>query len=69
MDVRRLADLLVSVQGRVVHRRLQRVSPLALPVLMEFGNESVAGTADDSLLEELTAELIGEAMGRTSARF
>jgi ATP-dependent Lhr-like helicase len=63
MDVRRLADLLVAVQGRIVHRRLDRVSPLAVPVLMEIGKESVAGTADDTLLEEITAELIAEAMG------
>jgi ATP-dependent Lhr-like helicase len=63
MDVRRLADLLVAVQGRIVHRRLDRVSPLAVPVLMEIGKESVAGTADDSLLEEIAAELIAEAMG------
>jgi ATP-dependent Lhr-like helicase len=63
MDVRRLADLLVGVQGRIVHRRLERVSPLAVPVLMAIGQESVAGAADDSLLEELTAELITEAMG------
>jgi len=63
MDVRRLADLLVGVQGRIVHRRLDRVSPLAVPVLMEIGKESVAGSADDSLLEEVAAELITEAMG------
>jgi hypothetical protein len=30
---------------------------------MEIGKESVAGSADDSLLEEVAAELITEAMG------
>jgi ATP-dependent helicase Lhr and Lhr-like helicase len=68
MDVRRLADLLVGVEGRIVHRRLERVSPLAVPVLMAIGQESVAGAADDSLLEELAAELIAEAMGRPPTR-
>jgi ATP-dependent helicase Lhr and Lhr-like helicase len=68
MDVRRLADLLVGVQGKIVHRRLERVSPLAVPVLMAIGKESVAGAADDSLLEELTAKLITEAMGTPPAR-
>jgi ATP-dependent Lhr-like helicase len=63
MDVRRLADLLVGVQGKIVHRRLDRVSPLAVPVLMEIGKESVAGEANEALLEQLTAELIAEAMG------
>ncbi|HEX6114861.1 MAG TPA: hypothetical protein VFZ10_21375, partial [Geminicoccaceae bacterium] len=67
MDVRRLADLLVGVQNRIVHRRLDRLSPLAVPALVQIGKESVAGGADDSLLEELTAELIGEAMGRLPA--
>jgi ATP-dependent Lhr-like helicase len=63
MDVRRLADLLVSVQGRIVHRALERVSPLAVPVLIEIGKESVAGGADEALLEEAAAELIAEALG------
>jgi Lhr-like helicase len=31
MDVRGLADLLVGIQGRIVRRRLNRASPLALP--------------------------------------
>jgi ATP-dependent helicase Lhr and Lhr-like helicase len=63
MDVRRLADLLVSVQGRIVHRALDRISPLAVPVLVEIGKESVAGEADDTLLAEAAAELIAEALG------
>jgi ATP-dependent helicase Lhr and Lhr-like helicase len=61
MDVRRLADLLVSVQGRIVHRRLDRVSPLAVPVLVAIGRESVPGEADETLLEEATHDLIAEA--------
>jgi ATP-dependent Lhr-like helicase len=67
MDVRRLADLLVSVQGRIVHRQLDRVSPLAVPVLIEIGKESVAGAADEALLDEATAELIAEALGELPA--
>ena len=67
MDVRRLADLLVSVQGRIVHRPLERVSPLAVPVLIEIGKESVAGAADEALLGEAAAELIAEAVGELPA--
>jgi ATP-dependent Lhr-like helicase len=61
MDVRRLADLLVAVQGRIVHRRLDRVSPLAVPVLIDIGKESVPGEADEALLEEAANDLIAEA--------
>jgi ATP-dependent Lhr-like helicase len=63
MDVRRLADLLVSIQGKIVHRALDRVSPLAVPVLVEIGKERVAGEAEDALLAEAAAELATEALG------
>ncbi len=62
MDVRRLADLLASVQGKIVHRALDRVSPLAVPVLIEIGKESVPGEAEDALLDQAAADLIAEAL-------
>jgi ATP-dependent helicase Lhr and Lhr-like helicase len=60
-DVRRLGDMLARVKGKITHRRLDRVSPLAVPVLLEVGKESVYGTALDSLLDEAAEELIEEA--------
>jgi len=61
-DVGRIAGLLARVRGRVRHMALSRVSPLAVPVLLEIGRESVRGEeGDDLLLEE--AELVAEAMG------
>jgi ATP-dependent Lhr-like helicase len=60
-DVGRIAALLARVRGRVRHRVLSRVSPLAVPVLLEIGRESVRGEeGEDLLLEE--AELVAEAM-------
>ena len=67
MDVRRLADLLVSVQGKILHRALDRVSPLAVPLLVEIGKERVAGEADDALLAEAAAELTDEALGAATS--
>jgi ATP-dependent Lhr-like helicase len=43
--------------------QLTRVSPFAVPVLLEIGRESVAGGSADALLEDTAAELIAEAMG------
>jgi ATP-dependent helicase Lhr and Lhr-like helicase len=63
MDVRRLADFLVGVQGSIRHRRLQRISPLAIPILLEMGKEAVFGEADEALLHEAAAGLVAEAMG------
>ena len=60
-DVGRLAELLVRVQGRIQLRRLDRVSPLAVPILLEIGREQVYGSALDELLSEGEAALIEEA--------
>jgi ATP-dependent Lhr-like helicase len=61
-DVGRLADLLDRAQGTMLHVSLDRVSPLAVPVLTLIGREHVAqGLADDALLIEAEA-LAAEAM-------
>lgn len=62
-DIRRLSDLLVGVQGRIVHRRLDRVSPLAVPVLLEVGKEQVAGGAVEALMDDFAETLVQEAIG------
>ena len=62
-DIARIADMLGRIQGRIHHQRLSRVSPLAVPVLLEIGRENVRTEgSDDALLEE--AALIAEATGQ-----
>ena len=61
-DIRRLGEMLKRAKGRIRHRKLERVSPLAVPVLLEIGKERVDGSADDQLLGEAAEELISEAM-------
>ncbi len=52
-DVGRVGDLLQRAAAQLVHVVLDRVSPLAVPVLVMIGRESVpAGAADDELLFE-----------------
>jgi ATP-dependent Lhr-like helicase len=66
-DVARLARFLKRVNGRIVYRALERVTPLALPVLLEIGREEVSGRAVDAMLDEAAREereraLIAEAL-------
>ncbi len=61
-DVRRIGALLARAKGRVQHVKLDRVSPLAVPALIEEGREWVAGGAEDALLAEAAA-LVDEATG------
>ena len=42
--------------------RLAKVSPFAVPVMLEIGREPVAGAAQEALLEASAAELIAEAL-------
>ena len=63
-DIRRLGDMLRRAKGCIRYRRLEKVSPLAVPVLLEIGKEHIDGTADDQLLGEAAADLIAEATGR-----
>jgi ATP-dependent Lhr-like helicase len=63
LDIRRLGEMLSRVKGRIVHKPLDRVSPLAVPVMLEIGRETVYGEAADTLLAEAADELVKEAMG------
>ena len=61
-DIRRLADLLARFDGHLQFRRLDRVSPLAMPLMLEVGRESVTASAVEESLADLEAALIDEAL-------
>ncbi|MEE4537387.1 MAG: ligase-associated DNA damage response DEXH box helicase [Erythrobacter sp.] len=61
-DIGRLSDLLDLAQTRLRHVELDRVSPLAVPIMVLIGRENTPqGSADDELLLEAEG-LAGEAM-------
>jgi ATP-dependent Lhr-like helicase len=62
LDVSRVARLLQRIKGRITPVALPRVSPFAVPVLLEIGREPVFGAAHDAILEENAEELIAEAL-------
>ena len=62
LDIKRLGEMLSRIKGRIVHKALDHVSPLAVPVLLEIGRETVYGEAADELLAEAADELVKEAM-------
>ncbi|MET0301454.1 MAG: ligase-associated DNA damage response DEXH box helicase, partial [Methyloceanibacter sp.] len=68
IDVYRLGDFLRRIKGRIRHIGLNRVSPLAVPVMLEIGRESVPGEASDILLRETVEDLVAEALGGHATR-
>ncbi len=67
LDVRRLGEGLARIKGRIRHAALTRVSPLAVPVMLEIGRESVAGQANEAVLEEAAQDLINDALRRNGS--
>ncbi len=62
LDIGRLGDMLARIKGHITHRDLDHVSPLAVPIMLEIGRESVPGEAQDAVLQEAAEELIAEAL-------
>ncbi len=62
-DVGRLAEMLARVAGHVRTVRLPRVSPLAVPVLLDIGREFVRTDEDEDALLAETEALVAEATG------
>ena len=65
IDVGRIAAMLVRVKGHIVHMVLSRVSPLAVPVLLEIGRESVRSDTDEDTMLAEAETIIAEAMGES----
>ncbi|MFJ5488814.1 hypothetical protein ACIKTA_14980, partial [Hansschlegelia beijingensis] len=63
IDLERVAEFLARARRRIVHRALDRISPLAVPILLDVGREQVYGEAQDALLREAAETLVAEAMG------
>ncbi|MQQ09400.1 ligase-associated DNA damage response DEXH box helicase [Epibacterium sp. SM1979] len=61
VDFGRIEDLLTRIQGRITHKQLDQVTPLAAPLLLEIGKVPVKGAAQEKLLQQET-----EALMRTS---
>jgi ATP-dependent Lhr-like helicase len=63
LDVARLGDLLARIKGRIRHAALDKVSPFAVPIMLEIGRERAPGdAAADMILAEAEEDLIAEAL-------
>lgn len=62
VDFGRIEEMLARVQGRIDHRILDRVTPLAAPLFLEAGRVPVKGLAEERLMAE-EAERMMQAAG------
>jgi len=66
LDVRRLSDMLARVKNHIRHQPLDRISPLAVPVMLDIGKEPVFGQANEEILRENADDLVREAIGEVA---
>ncbi|WP_323013367.1 ligase-associated DNA damage response DEXH box helicase [Devosia sp.] len=64
LDIERLGQMLARIRAHIVHKPLPRISPLAVPVLLDIGKEPIFGEGRESAMAEAADELLREAMGR-----
>jgi ATP-dependent Lhr-like helicase len=50
LEVARVGEMLSRVKGRIVHKRLDRISPLAVPAMLQIGRERVGGESGEDVL-------------------
>lgn len=62
LDVKRLGMMLQRIRGRIIHKALDRVSPLSVSVMLEIGRERVYSDDADEILAEAEAALLDEAL-------
>jgi len=63
LDIERLGQMLRRIRKHIVHKPLDRISPLAVPVLVDIGKVSIQGEARESAMADAADELLREAMG------
>ena len=61
LDIRRLGDMLRRIKTGIIHRDLDKISPLGIPIMLEIGKEPIAGEAQELLLAQAADELMREA--------
>ena len=56
-DISRLSNMLKKFNNKIDVKYLDKASPLAIPILLEIGKETVHGEVEEELLVELEKEL------------
>ncbi|WP_162654222.1 ligase-associated DNA damage response DEXH box helicase [Lentilitoribacter sp. Alg239-R112] len=63
LDIRRLSDMLARIKGHILHQKLDQISPLAVPIMLEIGREPINGEAQESILAEAADDFLKELGG------
>lgn len=63
LDIARLGDMLARIRNHIVYRPLARISPLAVPLMLDIGKVPIFGEARESAMADAADEMMREALG------
>lgn len=63
LEIERLGDCLKRARAHIEHKALDRISPLAVPIMLEIGKEPIFGEGRESAMADAADELLREASG------
>jgi ATP-dependent Lhr-like helicase len=63
LDIERLGGLLKRIRHNITHKPLDRISPLAVPILLDIGKTPIFGEAREGAMADAADELMKEALG------
>jgi ATP-dependent Lhr-like helicase len=64
LDIERLGQMLRRIRQHIVHKPLERVSPLAVPILLDIGREPIYGEGRESAMADAADELMRESLSQ-----
>ncbi|WP_371395898.1 ligase-associated DNA damage response DEXH box helicase [Fretibacter rubidus] len=56
LDIDRLRDWMMDIQGKIEVKILPHASPLSIPSMLQLGREHIQGSADKALLEQASVD-------------
>ena len=62
LDLSRLNKTLKRLSGHIIFKKLEKLSPLSIAMILEIGRETVYGDGVEALLAEAEAEYLAEAL-------
>jgi ATP-dependent Lhr-like helicase len=62
LDLSRLNKTLERLSGHIIFKKLEKLSPLSIAMILEIGRETVYGDGVEALLAEAEAEYLAEAL-------
>jgi len=64
LDIERLGVMLRRIHSNILHKPLDRISPLAVPILLDIGKTPIFGEAREGAMADAADELMREALGQ-----